>query len=100
MKLLVLSLLLGPLTGCAITDNTYVKVGAGYKFNESDITWEDEAATHPVSTRLELGKRLGNWRYGLMHRSQWFTGWPVNSDVEYSVNEVFIDYTFELGARP
>lgn len=95
MKATILTALL--LSGCTLTEDAYFKVGAGYKFAESDVMWNDASATHPISSRLELGKRAGNIRYGVAHKSQWFTGWPFDNAMEYQCTELFVDYTFELG---
>lgn len=75
----------------------YVKVGAGYKFKEADITWNDGNVNHPISARIELGVENGPWSYGYSHHSQWFTGWPVDNGLEYSKDEVFIDYKWSFG---
>jgi hypothetical protein len=82
------------LSGCS---TTYLKVGAGYKFRESDIDWRDGSTSHPVSARVELYQTHGAVSYGIAHHSQWLQGWPLNDDLEYGKTELFIDYTFELG---
>lgn len=82
---------------------TYVTIGAGYKFRESELTYKDEnneAYTwdDPYSARIEIGYYYNkNIKFGISHHSQWATGFPVNDDKnEYSKTEVFIDYTFTL----
>lgn len=79
----------------------YFKVGAGYKFKETQITYNYGNNSIPysdkdLSARFELGAVTGNWNYGFAHRSQWFQGWPINNKREYSVYEVFVDYTLWL----
>jgi len=95
-KLLLVSLLL--LSGCTSTP-TYIKLGAGYKFTESDIKWRDGSGTNPISARIEVYKENGNVSYGISHHSQWFTGFPFNNNLEYSKTEVFVDYKFTLGGK-
>lgn len=82
------------LTGCS---STYVKVGTGYKLQESNIDWRDGSNNHPVSARVEVFKQRGQVTYGVAHHSQWLQGEPFNDGLEYSKTEIFIDYTFELG---
>jgi hypothetical protein len=84
------------LCGCS---TTYVKVGAGYKLQESDIDWRDGSDNHPVSARVEVYKKQGALSYGVAHHSQWLQGRPFNDGLEYSKTEVFIDYTFSLGGN-
>tara|TARA_R110002020_G_scaffold247358_1_gene461282 strand:- start:317 stop:628 length:312 start_codon:yes stop_codon:yes gene_type:complete len=97
-KLLILSVI--ALSGCSITENAFVKVGAGYKFQESKYVWRDggnEKTSNPISARFELGSREGNFSYGLSHHSQWFDGEPFNNDMENYKTEVFVDYEISLG---
>lgn len=72
--------------------NYYLAVGTGYKFTEYSIYVQDAAINDPVTARIELGYEVGGWSYGVTHRSQWFSGWPVNNDQEYNVTEVFVEY--------
>ena len=96
-KLLALSVLVASLTmvGCA-GHTPYVQLGAGYKPREANIEWKDGSTNHPISARIELGFDNGPWSYGYSHHSQWFTGWPVNSDSEYFKDEIFIDYKWSF----
>lgn len=79
------------ITGCS---STYLKVGAGYKFQETEINWLDGSENHPISSRIEIGNEAGKVTYGISHHSQWLIGKPMNSDIEYSKTEFFIDYKF------
>jgi len=87
------------LTSCASTQ-PYLKIGAGYKFEETKIYWQNKGAStnsnHPISARFELGIEQENITYGISHHSQWLEGWPVNSNGEYSKTEVFADYKIRL----
>jgi len=85
------------ITGCA--SPTYVKVGTGYKVNETNIDWKDGSKSDPVVARIEVFKKSGAVTYGVSHSSQWFQGWPVNNELEYAKTEVFIDYTFTIGGK-
>jgi hypothetical protein len=93
MKFLLILIIL--CTGCSSTRN-YVKVGAGYKFNETSIDFYDGASTSPISARIEAGQHNGAWSYGISHHSQWLRGWPVNNNTEYYKTELFIDYEWEF----
>jgi hypothetical protein len=90
---------------------TYIKVGAGYKFKDSIKSYSRETTDYsvygpvirtseyykssPISARFEIGYQYNkNITFGISHHSQWFAGWPVNNDKEYSKTEIFIDYTF------
>lgn len=90
-SIIILALLL---TGCSST--YYAKIGAGYKFSESNIEWDDKSTNHPISARMEIGAKKGPIIYGVSHRSQYFTGPPFNDKMEYEATEVFIDYEFEF----
>ena len=92
-KLIVILAVL--LNGCA-SSGYYAKAGAGVKLHETDIQWYDGSSNHPISARLEVGKRKGSWTYGVAHHSQWFTGWPVNGNNEYQKTEIFVDYEWSL----
>jgi len=101
MKITLIALIL--LTGCS--SNPYLKVGAGYKFNEAKISHTNDYGVKqkfddPISSRIELGLSecvFKNISCGATHRSQWFSGAPFNNDKEYAVTEFFIDYTYRFG---
>jgi len=86
-------------------DNFWIKVGAGYKFEDSVHThkWIENGevkttSSDPISARIELiYKYDNNLSFGIAHHSQWLTGFPFNNDRETSKTEFFIDYTFNLG---
>jgi hypothetical protein len=59
--------------------------------------WNDSSTNHPISARIEIGLEHGPWSYGYSHHSQFLTGWPIDSRLEYSKNEVFIDYKWTFG---
>ncbi len=88
------------LSGCSTTP--YVKVGAGYKFDEPTMYWTNHDTgvvnkqDDPISARLEVGLEDGNWTYGVSHHSQWATGYPFNNEGEHYKTEVFIDYTYRF----
>lgn len=80
-------------------NKVYATVGAGYKFQErTKLTIDNveyDTDQSPISARIELGMQCNeNLRFGVSHRSQWLQGWPVNDKKEYSVTEVFVDYTY------
>ncbi len=84
-------------------DGPYLKIGAGYKFQETDHFHNVETGgrtnihfSDPVSARIELGIEKGNLSYGVSHHSQWRTGFPFNNEDEIQKTEVFIDYKFNL----
>lgn len=86
-------------------DKTYITIGAGYKFKEATMYFDDKNGNpkefnEPISARIEIGYRYNkNIRFGISHHSQWLTGWPVNNDRnEYEKTEFFIDYTFTVGS--
>lgn len=72
--------------------NFYLAVGAGYKLEEHRIVHNGEAINDPITARIEVGYQLDGWSAGVTHRSQWFSGWPVNDSEEYNVTELFIEY--------
>jgi len=82
-------------------DEVYLKVGAGYKFVETD-SWTINGKDYkidgwsPYSARIEVGKQSGSWSYGISHHSQYFKGWPVNDQKEYHKTEFFVDYKWSL----
>ena len=96
MRILLLVLLL---SGCAGTP--YVKVGVGYKIQESphykilDNGWAVEGGD-PISARIQTGVENGNWTYGIDHHSQWFSGPPFDNGYEYGKTEVFVDYKWSF----
>jgi hypothetical protein len=100
-KLLVIAALL--LTGCSAIQDPYLKVGAGYKFAETNVAFlvngKRVVADDPISARVELGANciIENVTCGVTHRSQWFSGAPFNNDKEYSVTEFFAEYTYWFG---
>jgi hypothetical protein len=96
MKLIIPAALILFTTSALADAKPYFKVGAGYKFKETAITWADGNKTQPVSARFELGIEDGPITYGYSHHSQWATGWPVDNGYEYSKHEIFIDYKFDL----
>lgn len=89
------------ISGCSsLPDDTYLKVGAGYKVHETvEYYYHGNKVSHskPVTARIEVGSVCGeNLTCGVSHHSQWFTGFPFNNDREYSKTEIFFDYTWEL----
>ena len=93
MKYILILLLI---TSCSSTP--YAKVGAGIKFDETNLTWTDSKtgekykSNTPFSARFELGFENENWSYGLSHHSQWFNGAPFNKSGEYYKTEIFVDH--------
>lgn len=81
-------------------ENIYIKVGAGYKFEESvqHVIYQGERnKVHPISARIELyWQYTDNLTFGISHHSQWATGFPFNDTREPSKTELFIDYKFSL----
>ena len=80
-------------------DKTYITVGVGYKFQETDYYFSNGKFDDPYSARIKIEYRLNKYiSYGVDHHSQWMTGFPVNNDKnEPSKTEIFIDYTVSLG---
>lgn len=84
-------------------DEIYLKVGGGYKFEETEMIVDREANrkmeifSDPYSARIETGVDCGNWSYGISHHSQWRTGFPFNDKGELTKTEFFIDYKFSWG---
>lgn len=102
MKKLILAILVisSPVFSC---DGPYLKVGAGYKFSESDKFHDSvNGGMHkienadPLSARIEIGKEHGKWSYGVSHHSQWRTGFPFNDKKELHKTELFLDYKFSF----
>lgn len=101
LPVLFLALLL---VSCANT-SYYISVGAGLKFQETNIDWERHgkvSSNVPISARIEVGAErevpcvmMGvkcSVKTGVSHHSQWFAGRPFNDKGEYSKSEVFADY--------
>ena len=87
------------LTACSVKPPFQVKIGAGYKLDESDMYGYSSVTPHDssaLSARLELFQEIDEWSYGVSHHSQWLTGVPFDNEWEYSKTEVFVDYTFTL----
>ena len=83
-------------------NKTYIKVGAGYKFNEIDLYSTENGKrikfNDKWSAKIEIGYHITDRLItGYRHRSQLLSGWPLNDDTEYYVDELFIDYEFNLG---
>lgn len=85
-------------------DEIYLKVGAGYKFDEQteirlqqDNSQIFEIQNSPYSARFETGVECGNLTWGVSHHSQWATGVPFNETGEYYKTEFFIDYKISWG---
>lgn len=96
-------LLLSVSYNCFACDGPYLKIGAGYKIQETDHFYNVETGARtniqfsdPLSARIELGIEKGNISYGVSHHSQWRTGFPFNNEDEIQKTEVFIDYKFNL----
>lgn len=83
-------------------DEVYLKIGAGYKFQQTEYLQTQDGARHtldhtsPISARIEIGVQKGKLSYGLSHHSNWLSGWPVNNDTEYTKTELYVDYRFTL----
>lgn len=91
-KLLLISLIL-LVSGCStMKNNTYAKVGIGYKFEETAMYNKGVLIDDPYSARFEIGTSVNNFSFGLSHDSQWLSGAPFNDKEEYYKSEVFIDY--------
>jgi hypothetical protein len=104
MKYIIALILMIPMLANAGCDEIYLKVGAGYKFDEqtkmqlsvyNGTTYR--LKNSPYSARFEVGVECGNLTWGLSHHSQWATGAPFNSTGEYYKSEMFIDYKFSWG---
>jgi len=99
MKYLILLLLASPVMAC---DETYIKIGAGYKLEETSSIKDQKTGrktdiiSDPISARIEFGIERGNITYGVSHHSQWRTGFPFNDKGELNKTEVYIDYKFSL----
>lgn len=99
---IVSSLLIFSPDAKADCDEIYLKVGAGYKFDEQDsveLLGEEYkyANVSPYSARIETGVECGSLTYGISHHSQWATGFPFNETGEYYKTEIFLDYKFSWG---
>ncbi len=101
MKYLLMLLLI---SGCSsIPESAYLKVGAGYKLQETNLNRIDKGVitynmNDPLTARFELGAEcfIPQITCGVTHHSQWLTGKPFNDKDEYSKTEIFIDYKFKL----
>lgn len=97
---LIIALLLSASNASACNNaHAYLKIGAGYKFDEQNrVHWQGQdyriKSPDPLSARIELGIQKNNWSYGIAHHSQWRSGAPFNDQGEPYKTEVFIDYTF------
>ena len=80
------------IVGCSSVP--YATVGIGYKLEELDIYKHGKLINDPISARFEVGLESENTRIGVTHHSQYFKGWPVDSEKEYSKTEVFFDYVW------
>jgi hypothetical protein len=82
-------------------DGAYLKIGAGFKFQEDDSFMlngekHKKDPISPISARIELGVQKGAWSYGVSHGSQWADGAPFNDRDEPHRSEVFLDYRWGL----
>ena len=65
---------------------TYITLGAGYKFQESQLYYHDDDGVSykgydPISARIEVGYHYSkSIKFGISHHSQWLTGFPFNND--------------------
>jgi len=74
-------------------DKTYVKIGVGYKFNETPLYNDGARFNEPLSAQFELSYQWSDSiTIGYRHRSQWLAGNP-----EYYVDELFGEFKFSLG---
>lgn len=95
-------MLAGLLLGGCAGQTPYVAVGAGYKFDEYDITWTNRetgdvrVGQHPISGRIEMGLEGENYRIGIDHHSQFFENFPFNDKTEYHKTEFFFDYVYKF----
>lgn len=95
LKTLTITIAIVLSTGCTtVVDKGYFKVGAGYKLDQTEIRYRDGSTDHPISARFEVGIKEKNITYGISHDSQWFSGWPLDDDMEFQKTEIFIDYKF------
>lgn len=98
MKKLLLSALLSiPSCTPAVADSIYLKVGAGYKFDELALysSKTREMISDPLTARIEVGYEKGPLTFGVSHHSQWLRGWPVDDKLEYYKTELFVDYKID-----
>ena len=95
LKTLIVAATILMSTGCStVKQYGYLKMGAGYKVDQTEIHYRDGSTDHPISARFEAGIEKGSVTYGISHDSQWFTGWPLNDDMEFQKTEIFVDYKF------
>lgn len=87
---------------CNTKADIYIKIGSGYKvFEPTYVTCESGERINfdnggKISARIEIGKEVGNWTYGISHHSQWEAGFPFNDRNEPHKTEIFIDYRWTL----
>lgn len=96
MKVLILVLLTLTI-GCSSTHKPYVKIGTGYKSQESQIDFGsgiDKSLVYKISCQIELGVDYKSFSYGIRHVSQCFVSWPFNNKDEYAKDELFLDYKY------
>lgn len=90
MKLLLIVLLLTGCTSLPCDRGNFIRIGAGYKLDENP--WINNSDRARISARMEAGRRCsGDFSYGIAHHSQWFVGWPIDSQDEYHKTEIFVD---------
>ena len=83
--------------GCTSLPDTYLTIGTGLKINETNVYFDENKFTDPISARIQLEFQISeSLSIGYNHRSQWFSGAPFNSESEYNLDELFIDYRFKL----
>lgn len=111
VKMMVVLVILAAATlfsgaGQAADYSYYVKIGAGYKFDEptkevriiDGVRYEGTRDYgSDLSSRIEIGIEKGSVTFGLSHHSQWLDGWPRNDSPEYYKTELFVDYKFTFG---
>jgi len=100
MKILAIILMLASSTAMADYDY-YVKIGAGYKIDQTEYTTDIESGrkvylhfNDPISARIEVGIEHESISYGISHHSNWLTGYPFNNEGEFHKTEIFVDYKF------
>jgi hypothetical protein len=104
MKIVTL-VVLTLLVGCTACDIPYVKVGAGYKIDETDDvkfkdtgeTWKVDKSS-PISARIDAGYHCKKGvTMGISHHSQWLSGSPFNDNWEHHKTELFVDKEWQFG---
>ena len=94
MKILIIAVSI-LLTGCANMGDPYLKVGVGYKFHETELGRMVDC-NKKFTGRVQLGYELGPVTYGIEHLSDLQCAKPFREGVEYTNDQVFIDYKFNL----